>query len=64
MLVSKSRRPHEEEKKEKYDPVNELKAALAGAGTSGEARLGGYAISVYWVKQALEALGTHTADNS
>ena len=40
-----------------------LDAALAGAGTGNEVRLGGYAISVYWARQTLEALHGSKAEN-
>ena len=63
LLVSRSKRPRDEEKTEKYDPVGILNAALAGAGTGSEVRLGGYAISVYWARQTLEALHGSKAEN-
>ena len=61
--MTKSRRPHDEEKTEKYDPIGILKAALASAGTSDEAHLGVYTIGVYWIRHTLEALGGPRADN-
>ena len=56
MLVSKHKRPLEEERTVKYDPTGVLKAALAIVDTNGDAHYGSYVIEASWVEKILRAL--------